>query len=459
MSTRRSSARGVDEGTPESDGKLALRVTRLGLIVGMLLAPLALGQPTTYTVPIVGRTSSANPIGGTAPITETVVLSPPPAGTDQTLVFGVGGASPAVFRVANQGPASVVGLPLTADVVATAPGFVSAGARTTLVALSVGGAIVLGTMDQGTFSAIDAGTIPSTTLVTMSATPDGGAALFVSNGTTITRWDISGSQGVQKGFTISANPTSGGGSDSPRVLVVDGLGNRLRGWGYVGGGTLGDIYRFDAQLDAGDPLAFDVALVSTGRLAPPVTGLALMPGRASDYLLAANGQGVTVYDLVVAELDPPTARAGAFILRASDDAGTIAAPGGVAATNLAIPTGFPGGAVVVGNIPDRTLAMLSWADVRTVTDGGVILDIAYDPRNGLIFVPNPDAGPPPDGGQPDGGSDGGGHNPGGGGGGPIGPGIPVDNGGSCAAAGDVPALLPLLAVLALAMLLRRPRSG
>src|SRR5262249_28868639 len=362
--------------------------------------------------------------------------------------------------VANQGPATVVGLPLTADVVATAPGFVSGGSRTTLVALSVGGAIVLGTLNQGSFSAFDARTLPPTTLAAITPTPPAAPALFVSNGTTIPRWDINGSQGgaVQQGFTISANPTSGGGGDTARVLVVDGLGNRLRGWGYVGGGTLGDIYRFDAQLDAGDPLAFDVALLSSGRLAAPVTGLALMPGRASDYLLAANGQGVTVYDLVVAELNPPAARAGAFILRASDDAGTITAPGGVAATNLAIPSGFPGGAVVVGNIADRTLAMLSWAGVRTATDGGVVVDIAYDPRNGLIFVPSPDAGPPPDGAQPHAGAAGG-ANPGRWRGGALRPGIPAGNGGSCAAAADVPALLPLLAVLALAMLLRRPRSG
>jgi hypothetical protein len=428
-------------------------VTRLGLIVGMLLAPLALGQPTTYTVPIVGRTSVSFAIPGTAPMTEAVVLQN--SGTDQTLAFATGGDQPGVFIVASQGPAIVSGVPTTADAVATAPGFVTSGGRTTLVAFSVGGAVTLGTMNQGQFGSIDAGNIPSTTLLAMVAAPDGGAALFVSNGTTITRYDIDGSQGIsiRQGFTISANPTSGGGGDTPRALVVDGFGNAFRGFGYVGGGTLGDIYRFDAQLDGGDPEPYDVALVSNGRLAPPVTGLALMPGRQSEYLLAANTQGLTVYDLTRLPVD---ARNGAFILRGSDGTGTITAPGGVAATNLGINPGFPGGAIVVGNIPDRTLAMLSWADVNKTVDGGVVVDPGYDPRNGLFFNPTPDAGQSDGGGTPDAG-DGGGRSPSGGGG-PPSPGIPIDNSGSCTAAGGMPSLLPLLAVLALAMALRGRRS-
>jgi hypothetical protein len=427
-------------------------VTRLGLIVGMLLAPLALGQPVTYTVPIVGRTSVSFAIPGTAPLTEAVVLQN--SGTGQSLAVATGGAQPGVFIVATQGPATVAGVPTSADAVATAPGFVTSGGRTTLLAYSVGGAVTLGTMDQGQFGAIDAGNIPSTTLLAMVAAPDGGAALFVSNGTTITRYDIDGSQGisVRQGFTISANPTSGGGGDTPRALVVDGFGNFSRGFGYVGGGTLGDIYRFDAQLDGGDPEAYDVALVSGGRLAPPVTGLALMPGRQSQYLLAANTQGLTVYDLTKLPVD---ARNGAFILRGSDGSGTITAPGGVAATNLGINPGFPGGAIVLGNIPDRTLAMLSWDDVSHTVDGGVIVDPGYDPRNGLFYNPNPDAGPTPDGGpSPDGG---GGRSPSGGGG-PPSPGIPIDNGGSCSTTGGTASVLPLLAVLALAMALRGRRS-
>jgi len=108
----------------------------------------------------------------------------------------------------------------------------------------------------------------------------------------------------------------------------------------------------------------------------------------------------------------------------------------------------------VGNIGDRTLATLSWTDVATALDGGVVVDTGYDPRQGLLF----DAGTP-DAGPPDAGDGGGGGNPGGGGG-PVGPGIPVESGtSSCAAAGGMPTLLPLVAALALAMLLRRRRSG
>ena len=426
-------------------------MTRLGLIVGMLLAPLALGQPVTYTIPIVGRTSASFPIAGTSPLTEAVVLQN--SGADQSLAIATGGSQPGVFLVANQGPASVTGVPTSVDAVATAPGFVTGGGRTTLVAFSVGGAVTLGAMNNGQFGSIDAGNIPSTTLLAMVAAPDGGAALFTSDGTTITRYDIDGSQGiaVRKGFTISANPTSGGGGDTPRALVVDGFGNAFRGFGYVGGGTLGDIYRFDAQLDGGDPQGFDFALTSSGRLAPPVTGLALMPGRASQYLLAANAQGLTVYSITGLPVD---ARNGAFILRGSDSAGTITAPGGVAATNLAIGAGFPGGAIVVGNIPDRTLAMLSWSAVNTTVDGGVIVDTGYDPRNGLFFNPNPDGGQS-DGGAPDAG-DGGGRNPGGGGG-PPSPGIPIDNS-SCSSTGGAASLLPVAALGILALALRTRRS-
>ena len=77
------------------------------------------------------------------------------------------------------------------------------------------------------------------------------------------------------------------------ALVFDGFTNQ----GFVGGRVLGDIYQFDARLDAGPPSAFDIALVSQGRLAGPVTGLALYSVTSASYLLAANGQGLTIYDL------------------------------------------------------------------------------------------------------------------------------------------------------------------
>lgn len=328
-------------------------MTRLGLVVGLLLAPVALGQPTTVTVPIVARTPAANPVTGTGPLTEAVVLPPLSAQLDQTLAFGAGGGAPAVFRVADATPTTVSNLPATIDAIATAPGVMVNGVASTVLAISTGGAITLGTLEANAFVARNAPgiPIPATTLVAMTATPDAGAALFVSDGTNITRWDIDGSGTnlvATQGFTISANPTAGGFTDSPRVLVVDGLGGQAqRGLGYVGGGTLGDIYVFDAQLDAGSPSAFDVAQVSLGRLAPPITGLALMQGLQSDYLLAANTQGLTVYDLTLPSLE---SLAGAFVLRGADSAGTLTVPLGVGATNLSASTLTPGGAIVVGNL-------------------------------------------------------------------------------------------------------------
>jgi uncharacterized protein (TIGR03382 family) len=108
-------------------------------------------------------------------------------------------------------------------------------------------------------------------------------------------------------------------------------------------------------------------------------------------------------------------------------------------------------------VADRTLAILSWADVADAgADGGlVVVDTLYDPRQGLVFD-----GGTPDAGPPDAGDAGGGGNPGGGGGGPLGPGIPVDHGSSsCATAGTGSTLVALLGLLAFSVLLRRRRSG
>ena len=261
--------------------------------VGCPVLPPSGSQP-----PTIARTPAANAVPGTAPVRETVVLPPIPEALDGTLAFATGGGTPAVFRVSDATSVSAGSLPAT-DAVATAPGVLVAGVRRTVVALSSGGVILLGTLESGSFVSRNdpTVTIPGTRLAAMTATLDGGAALFVSDGTNITRWDIDGSGttfAVHQGLTISANPTSGGFVDTPNALVVTGLGGFAgRGVGYVGGGTNGDIYSFDAQLDAGNPVAFDVALLSLGRLSPPVTGLALI-WLASAYLLAANTQGLTV---------------------------------------------------------------------------------------------------------------------------------------------------------------------
>jgi hypothetical protein len=181
------------------------------------------------------------------------------------------------------------------------------------------------------------------------------------------------------------NPTSGGFGDTPRSWLSTDCGTPATS---AEGRSETSRLRCRPRERS---TAFDVAQLSLGRLAPPVTGLALVQGRASDYLLAANNQGLMVYDLTVPLLTrspgPSSSAArtalGPSLLRsASRDQ-----PGRLGADSR---RGRGG-----GNVADRTLAILSWADVADAgADGGRSSSTPSTTR-GRAFSSTaaPDAGP------------------------------------------------------------------
>jgi len=408
-------------------------VTRLIFALVVLAGGLAVAQPSTYFAPIVGRTPAATPVGAVGMGTA-IWLPDLGQSTDQSLLFGTGGGTSVPFLLATQAVASVSNFPAQVDAVATAPGVLVAGSSKTLLAFLINGSVNFATLEssgtsyffRGPTTAIDAGT-----QIALSALADGGAALLVSDGFRITRFDIdmsSGTANVTQGGNIPAMPT-----DQSNAIVFDGINNV----GFVGGRVLGDIFQFDPRMDAGNPSPFDPALVSQGRLAPPVTGLALYSVSNATYLLAANGQGLTLYDLRSA-----TPASSGFRVIPFDAVGPISAPAGVAVTNLPVGSGFPGGVIAVGDRTQTDLALLRWDSLARQVDGGLIVNTG-DGGSG------PDAGVPDGGATPDGGGGGGG------GGGvpnqivPLSPGFPVDHGSSCATDAGGPVLLLLLAGLGL----------
>jgi len=414
-------------------------VTRIASALALLLGGLALAQADTYFAPIIARTPAANPVGANAMGT---AIWLPDLGLDPSgsLIFGTGSGSSAPFMVVNpQPPATVSNFPSQVDAVAAAPGVIVNGQVRTLLAIQSGGNVTFGNLaDAGTsLQFISRG--PATpisgagTQIALSATPGGRAALLVANGFTISRFEIdaSGAQvTVTPGATMAAFP---GGSDESNSLVFDGITNR----GFVGGRVVGNINIFDARLDAGASTLFDSALGLPGRLAPPVTGLALYKVPARTYLLAANNQGVTVYDV----LGPLSS---AIRVIPYDTVGQITGPAGVSVTNLQVDPTFRQGVFGVGDRTRTDLALLDWGLLAGQVDGGfIVFDTTFDPR---VVV---DGGLVPDGGVPDSGVDSGTpHNPSGGGG-PLGPGIPVDHGSSCTTAAGAPVLVLLLAGLGL----------
>ena len=422
-------------------------MTRTGFVLALLLASVATAQPATYFVPIVGRTP--DPVPGAAGLQISFVLPDLGIPASASILFGTGTQQPMPYQLTNLSSGGVSNLPATADAIVAAPGVVIDGGTHTLLAVSSGGVVSFGTIETGVFVGRGPGvTIAGTRQLALAAVPDGGAALLVSDGFQITRWDLDVSTGTvqaTKGFSGSAAPAPGG--DDSLSLALDGLHDV----GFVGGHTLGDIYVFDARLDAGPPRAFDIALFSAGRLAPPVSGLAIYGVNVPLYLLAANGQGLTIYPL------PGTVPVNlTSVSRANPDAGfrvigtdtirSITSPQGVAFTNLGAGPNYLNGVVVIGDPASRQLATLSWDELA---DGGLIIDPA-DPRSRGGGGPDagcPDGGtscpPPVDGGHP-------GNGPGGPGA-PPGPGVPVDHGSSCvcASGSDTPALGAIVAVLAL----------
>jgi len=425
-------------------------VTRLAFALALLLGGLALSQPDTYFAPIIGRTPAASPVGANG-LGTTIWLPDQGIDASVSLIFGTGSGSSVPFKIATQQVATVSSFPAQVDAMAAAPGVVVNGQVRTLLAILSSGNVTFGDLEgvapqfafvpRGPATAISVG---SPAQIALSGTPGGGAALLVANGFTLSRFEIdaSGAQVVvTPGASMQATPS--GGSDETNALVFDGITNL----GFVGGRVQGDIYRFDARLDAGLPLFFDVGLASQGRLTAPITGLALYNVPSGAYLLAANSQGVTVYDLLNPSLQS------AFRVIPIDSVGPITAPAGVAVTNLAVSPTFAKGVFAVGDRTNTQLALLDWGLLTTQVDGGLRPpDTTFDPR-GVV-----DAGP--DGGVPDSGTPDGGGGGGGGGnpsnpaaGGPLGPGIPVDHGSDCSTAGGAP--VPVLLLAALALLPRR----
>lgn len=424
-------------------------MARFALALALLLGGLVSAQPVaeTYFVPISARTPASSPVGPNAMQTS-IALPDPGVGAAQSYLFGTGSGSSVPFVLGTQLLAPVNGFPLQVDAVATAPAVRVGNASKTLLAVSSGGLMVFGTINSGTFQPLTTSTsIPNTGRIALSATPGGGAALLSTDGFQIKRYDLDASSGnqvvVTPGFTMSAFAV--GATDQANAIWFDATSNR----GFVGGGVLGDIYQFDARLDAGQPTVFDTALVSQGRLAPPVTGLAayFIQGGVA-YLLAANAQGVTIYNLAPL-LGTSGQRASGFRMIPRDDAGVITGPFGVAVTNLDAGAGFPEGVIAVGDRSQNNLALVRWDTLAGQVDAGLIIDATFDPRGDGGF---------PDGGLPDAGTDGGG---GGGGPGPpnnlpIGPSVPVEHS-SCSTSAGGPALLAALAGLLLLLPRRRQR--
>ena len=414
-------------------------MTRLTFALALLAGGLVVAQPSTYFAPIAQRTAST-----VGPVGMGVSLWLPDQGTspDDSLLFGFGSGSLDPFPLSPLGSGSLTNVPAQVDAIATAPGVIVNGTSKTLIAVLGNGLVsfyTIKSVSPGVDQFVSAGplTIDAGTQIALSAVPGGRAALLVADGFRIRRFDLDVSGGTVaaiQGGNISASPPAA--TDQSNALVFDGMSNV----GFVGGRVLGDIYRFDARMDAGDPSSFDIALLSQGRLAPPVTGLALYSGTTASYLLAANGQGLTIYDLGSA-----TPLTSAFRVIPSDAVSQVTAPAGVAVMNLPVVAGgFDGGLIAVGDRTQTDLALLQWDMLAGQVDGGLTVDPSFDPR----VVSLPDAGVDgglPDAGAPDGGGGGGnGGIPGGGG-----PGIPVDHGSSCASAAGAPVLLLLLAGLGL----------
>ena len=421
-------------------------MTRIAFATAFLLATVAWAQPVTYPVPIAGRTPNSAPVGANA-LQTALALPDPGVGADQSLLYGTGSGSSVPFRLDTLVLATVTGFPAQVDAVAAAPGVLVAGSSRTLLAISSGGTVLFGTVEIGTFIARGpSAPVPGTSQLALSAVPDGGAALIVSDGFTLTRWSLDISTGTVTAtntFSGPASPGSAGFTDQSNALFFDGTTET----GFIGGRVVGDLYAFDARGDAGPPTVFDSALVGQGRLSPPVTGLAVYTGQTARYLLVASGQGITVYDLL-----KPNPLTTAFRAIPQDVVGSITAPAGVAVTNLPAGTALPAGVIAVGDRTNTDLAVIRWDVLAGIVDGGLTIDTTFDPRGG---------GGSPDGGAPDGGGPGG---PDGGGPGqppegPIGPGVPVDHPSSCTCTSTrgAPGLAAFLAALALLLFPRRQR--
>ena len=432
------------------------------LAAALLCSALAQAQVETYFAPITVRSPGTAPVGGTATLRMALALPDAGIGVDQSTLVAGAGAAGVGFTLGSLLPATLTSLPGSIDAVATAPGVLVGVSSQTLIAISSGGTVTFGTLDGTAFHdrTAAAPVVAGTGTIALSAVADGGAALLVSDGRQITRWDLDISNGT-------VQPTLGpSGSDAPSdaafSLVFDGRTEV----GFSGGSSLG-LYVFDSRLDAGPPTIIDTNLLDPTRLSPPVTGLALYGGRTPLYLLASHQQGLTIYPLT--GIGPPLTADGIIVsagtvlsravkVIATDSSGQITAPLAVAVTNVDAGPPYYGGVIVLADT-DNTFANVRWDLLaQHQVDGGLVVD-PTDPR-----IVGFDGGSAVDGGCPDGGPLGpdGGCGPGGPTGGPVvptppGPGIQINQPSSCASAAGAPGFAALVAVGGLLFSLRRQR--
>ncbi|HZJ55145.1 MAG TPA: hypothetical protein VFD38_13475 [Myxococcaceae bacterium] len=403
---------------------------RLVLAAAVLLGSVAAAQPVTYLVPIAGRTTPA--LSGTGAVDVALWYSDPGTEVGGSLLFATSQGAPVPFLLSSFTGTSVIGFPGTAAGVATTPDVLVQGVRRSLIALADSGSVRLGIIDNGQWVELaKTQTISGGPPLAVAAAPDGGATLLVSDATAtqLTRFDLGLSGAtvqVVQGLTAALL------TEPMRALVLDGFRDKV----LVGGNTLGNLYILNAGLDAG-PNLFDTALVSQGRLAPPVTGLAVYQASTAAYLLVTSAAGLTIYDRL--QLDPLP---GAFRVIAQDQLGPLTAPTGVAVTNLDAGSTFPAGVIALGDATNRGLALVRWDAIPP--DAGLVIDPITDPR-----------GLPTDGGPPDAGCDGGSCGPNNNPNLPpdLSPFVPPPESSSCSSAsggvGVLAGLVALLAVLAL----------
>jgi hypothetical protein len=391
------------------------------LLALLTCTAVARAQPATAFVPTQG--SGLQPVAGTGGVIPGIWLPDEGVSLSGALFLGAGGGDLAAFSAGSLGGATLSNVPSPADAISIAYGVPLGGVPRTMVALSSGGSTLFGTIESGQFVDRTAAVpIVPGGLVALAPTVSGGA-LLVTDEFQLTRWELGTDDG-------GVSPTVGATLSTPEPIlsmVLDGVTERA-----FLGGSVGGLYAIPGALDGGPAQLLDSAALGGGRIVQPVTGLAVYRSTNVSYLLVGNSLGITVYDLGALASGVSQFQASAKIFIPQLPSGTqLTSYTGLAVTNL-LTGSLPEGAVLIGTAtPTRALQVLRWDDLAHAGDAGLVIDTNYDPRLGLVA----DGGNPTDGGTdggtPDGGGGGGGGTSGGGNT-PLGPGIPIDHGGSCA---------------------------
>ena len=157
-------------------------MNRLALVPAVLLASIAVAQPATYFVPIAARTP---PVVRRVRRCPTIALPDPGVSAAQSILFSTGGGTADSFLLGTQVATPLTGFPAPADAVAAAPGVLVNGQSRTLVAVVSGGE--RGGRDARGWApscpAVRASALPGSAPIALSAGPDGGAVLLVSDST------------------------------------------------------------------------------------------------------------------------------------------------------------------------------------------------------------------------------------------------------------------------------------